>query len=120
MTTVLTTTPAERLSADLLVIPVAQGAVATHPAVRALDRQLGGRLLAEVRRSRFRGTQAHELVYQTHGAARAGVIVLAGVGAAPSLGVWYDLADAVTRHSGLARARHAAVALGPHASSQVV
>ena len=120
MTTALTTTPAERLAADLLVIPVTPATAATHPAIRALDRQLAGSLLAEMRHSGFRGDHAQELVYQTHGAARPRVIVLGGLGTAPSLGVWYDLADAVTRHSGLARARRTAVALGAHVSPPIV
>ena len=75
MTTRLATTPPERVAADLLVLPIADGDAARSGPVRELDRRLGGRLLRETRRSGFRGRSGQELVYQTHGAARPAVIV---------------------------------------------
>lgn len=120
MTTTVSTTAPEQAAVDLLILPVAAGDPAATAAIRALDRRLGGRLNAEVRRSAFRGMAEQELVYQTHGAVRPGIIVLCGVGSAPTLGSWYALADAVTRHATRARAGRAAVALGSHASPEVV
>jgi leucyl aminopeptidase len=119
MTTQLSTTSPEQFRTDLMIVPVA-GDAAQSPAVVALDRQLGGRLLAEARRLDFRGVAQQELVYQTHGAARAAGIVLIGTGPAPAIGVWYELADAVGRYAARGRARHAAVALGGHGTADVV
>jgi leucyl aminopeptidase len=140
MTIALSTTSAETLVTDLLVIPV-EGDPARTPTVAALDRRLGGRLLGHVRRVGFRARPEEELVYQTHGAAPAAVIVLVGVGPAPSMpgaaralgddaplrpagrsGVspWLSLADAVVRHATRERARHAAVALAARATPAVV
>ncbi len=74
----------------------------------------------EARRAGFRGGPEQELVYQTHGAARAGQIVLFGTGPAPATATWYELADAVTRHASRAQARRAAIALGTQSTPAVV
>ena len=120
MATTLSTVAPERIATDLLVVPVVAGALAGAPAVLALDRRLGGRRVAEARRARFSGAPDQQLLYQTHGAARPALILLIGVGRAPAIGAWYELADAVVRHATRTRARRAAVALGGHASAAVV
>jgi len=120
MSTELSARSPEHCAADLLVVPVAAGDPAASEAVAALDRRLAGRLLAEARRAGFRGGSAQELVYQTHGAAPADVIVLAGLGAAPALSAWYEVGDATSRHAARMRARRAAIALGSYASSTTV
>src|SRR5262245_3647824 len=129
MATALSTTRSDALATDLLVVPVASQA-RTDPVIAALDRRLGGRLSAQIRRVGFRARGEEELVYQTHGAAPAATILLVGIGAAPSaaapaptrsgVGAWYSVADAVVRHAARERARRAAVALGSHATPAVV
>lgn len=118
--TELRVTAAERLAVDVLFVPVAGPDELGGAALAALDRQLGGRLLADARRSGFRGAPDQELVYQTHGAAAAAVIVLAGVGAVPSLASWYALADSVVRCAGRLRAPRVGIALGPEPDAGVL
>ncbi len=110
MRAVLSSQSVDAIGADLLLIPVG-GDVRRHPALAALDRRLGGRLGIEVQGGGFRGAPGQELTYQTHGAAPAAVVVLVGIGSAPALNAWYDVADAVVRHAARIRARRAAVAL---------
>jgi len=125
-------TPPDELSTDLLVVPIADPP-AESPVLVGLDRRLGGRLLAEVRRLAFRARHDQELVYQTHGAAPAEIIVLVGIGRATSesttpaaaaegtaIAPWYRVADAVVRHAAQSRARRAAVALTAHATPAVI
>jgi leucyl aminopeptidase len=116
----LSTTRSDRFATDLLLVPVAAGALANSAAVAALDRALGGRLLAEARRAGFRGEREQDLVYQTHGAVRPAVVVLIGLGASPGIGAWYGVAEAVTRLAGRTAARRAAVALDRQATPAVV
>jgi leucyl aminopeptidase len=119
MTVALSTTRADQLATDLLVVPVA-GDAATSDIIAALDRRLAGRLAAEIRRLGFSGAAQHELVYQTHGDAPADGIVLVGIGKDPALSNWYDVADAVARYAARSRARRAAVALGALGTPTVV
>jgi leucyl aminopeptidase len=120
MRAALSTTAMDRIDTELLVVPVAATDAARAEAVRLLDQRLDGRLSAEARRTGFRGASGQELVYQTQAAAPPAFIVLAGVGRAPTLAAWYELADGVTRHALRAQTRRAAVALGRHASPTVV
>jgi leucyl aminopeptidase len=102
---------------DVLLVPVAGRAALTSAPVRALDRALGGRLLAEARRAGFSGAPDQDVSYQTHGALPAAAVILAGVGSDPPLARWYEVADAVCRHAGQLRARRAAIALDSAAAS---
>ena len=117
MTAPLSSAAPDRVRTDVLILPLAAGEAESDAAVRALDRRHGGRLLAEIRRARFRGDQTQELSYQTHDDSGPGLIVLLGIGAAPTLGVWYDVADAAVRHSAAARAPRVGVVLGKHANA---
>ena len=120
MTAALATTPYEQVATDLLVVPVVAGNPAQAEGVAAIDRRLGGRLLAEARRAGFRGAREQELVYQTHGAGAAAQVVLFGMGPAPAIDMWYELAERVIQHATAARARRAAVALAAPVAPAVV
>ena len=120
MRTALSTAAPDRSNAELLVVPVAATAAARHDTIRLLDRRLDGRLGAEARRIGFRGGSGQELVYQTHSTALPGLIVLVGLGAAPALSAWYELAEVIARHALRARARRVAVAFDRQASPGVV
>jgi leucyl aminopeptidase len=120
MRAALSTTPIDRSDAELLVVPVAASDAARSDTIRLLDHRFDGRLGAEARRMRFRGGGGQELVYQTHTDAPPALIVLAGMGRAPTLAAWYEVAEGVTRHALRARMRRAAVALGGQASPAIV
>jgi leucyl aminopeptidase len=72
-------------SADALVVCVFSGALAEHPALRALDRTLGGALLAHAKTVEFEGKAEQLLDLPTLGRLKAPRLLLAGLGVAEEL-----------------------------------
>lgn len=87
----LTSAATANVGADLLVVAVSREWISAE--VRRLDRQLGGRLIAEARRQRFQGADAETCVCQPHGALPVRQIVLTGVDAKAAPESWYRFAD---------------------------
>src|SRR5512143_4247335 len=115
MTVTLTTTPAERLAVDLLVVPVA-GAPAGNALVAALDSASDGGVRRELRRAGFAGQVRQEA--WCHLGDR--IVLLLGRGERDDIGFWYELADAVVTHSGRLRVGRVGVALGSAADAAIV
>jgi leucyl aminopeptidase len=109
--TTLSSTPLSRHSADVLMIPTANGDVWRTPAVHALDASLRGALRREAVRQHFRGREWNELFFQTHGALPCHNILLVGAGSDEAVGSAYRLADIAARAAQRLKARRVAIAL---------
>ncbi|MBI3247059.1 MAG: leucyl aminopeptidase [Deltaproteobacteria bacterium] len=68
------------IAADLLVVPLSQGAQAGK-IVQMLDAPLGGVLQAQIERVKFTGKEGEFLLLHTHGRVPSAMVVLLGVGA---------------------------------------
>jgi len=97
-------TTAERIKADLLVIPVREKKLDT-PEIRALDRRLKGNLRTRIEKARFTGAEGSVLLYTSMGMLPAGQLLLLGLGGGP------EIAAETWRKAG-ARARKEAAATG--------
>ncbi len=69
--------------ADVLILPLPEGAEKASPALRLLDRASGGTLLRHVRDTGFRGQEGRTLVHP--GAARGRKVCLTGLGKSSEL-----------------------------------
>ena len=88
---------------DVLIVSVCQGAVATHPAVVALDKAFDGALLEHVKAVEFEGKFDQTLELPTLGRSKAKKLVLLGVGKKEELDaarLRASLAAGVRAHSG--------------------
>jgi leucyl aminopeptidase len=94
--------------AELLV--VATGRAWKSPDVRQLDRALRRRLLPELVRQGFNGTEDAVAIFQTHGVLRAHTILLLGLGDVSTPRTWYKLADTVVRRARELKARSVTIA----------
>src|SRR5690242_9976761 len=94
----------ERIKTGLLAIPVREKRL-DDPALRRLDRHLGGGLQARIKQIQFTGAEGSAFVYGTGGRIGAATILLIGLGKAEEIG-----ADS-WRKAG-ARARKEAAAQG--------
>ena len=97
-------TTAERIKADLLVIPVREKKL-DAPEIRALDRRLKGNLRTRIEKARFTGAEGSVLLYTSMGMLPAGQLLLLGLGGGP------EIAAETWRKAG-ARARKEAAATG--------
>ena len=96
--------PPERIKTALLAFPVREKRL-DDPALRRLDRLLGGRLAERIKKSQFTGAEAAALSYGTAGKIGAANLLLIGLGKSEEIS-----ADS-WRKAG-ARARKEAAALG--------
>ncbi|HKA33642.1 MAG TPA: leucyl aminopeptidase [Candidatus Binatia bacterium] len=96
--------PPERIKTALLAFPVREKRL-DDPALRRLDRLLGGRLAERIKKSQFTGAEAAALSYGTAGKVGAANVLLIGLGKSEEVN-----ADS-WRKAG-ARARKEAAALG--------
>jgi leucyl aminopeptidase len=94
----------ERVKTGLLAFPVREKRL-DDPALRRLDRLLGGGLAAHIKKSQFTGAEAAALSYGTAGKIGAAAVLLIGLGKA-------DEINAETWRKAGARARKEAAALG--------
>ena len=95
---------AERIKADLLVIPVREKKL-EEPEIRAADRRLKGNLRTRIEKTRFTGAEGSTLLYTSMGMLPAGQLLLLGLGGGP------EVAAETWRKAG-ARARKEAAATG--------
>ena len=70
---------ADKISADLLVLPVHEKKL-DEPALRALDRGLRGKLAERLQKSKFIGTEGSSLLLPTLGLLPAGQLLVIGIG----------------------------------------
>lgn len=75
---------ADAIKTDLLVLPVEEKKLEA-PAIRALNRRLGGKLSEHIQRSRFTGAEGSSLSYSTAGPLPASHLLLVGFGKASTV-----------------------------------
>ena len=73
---------AERIKADLLVIPVREKKL-EEPEIRAADRRLKGNLRTRIEKTRFTGAEGSTLLFTSMGMLPAGQLLLLGLGGGP-------------------------------------
>jgi leucyl aminopeptidase len=100
-----------RLAADVLILPISDGAPWEHPELRTLDRHLHGALRREGGRQHFRAREWAELLFQTHGALPALNLLLVGSGPIDNPAACYRLADTAARSAQRLKARRIVIAL---------
>jgi leucyl aminopeptidase len=104
METTFRDTRVEAIKTDLLIIPVAEKKL-DEPAIRALDRQLKGKLRERIQRSKFSAGEGSTLLYSTAAALPASHVLLVGLGGAKEI-------EINTWRKAAARSRKEASAIG--------
>lgn len=107
--------PADRIKADLLVLPVREKEL-EDPGILALDRRLKGFLRERMRKSKFTGAEGSNLLYTTAGLVPAAQILLVGLGKEPEItaDTWRKTGARLAKETSTIGAEAAALFLAPH------
>jgi leucyl aminopeptidase len=104
----------ERITADLLVVPVREKEL-DGPEIRALDRRLKGNLRARIEKSKFNGAEGAKLVHPVAGMLPATQLLLIGLGGEPEIttDTWRKIGGRLRKEASAAGAENVGVLFSP-------